>query len=168
MRIDISSLGYLLSLVLAAAPLQAMDSAASQDHLALPLFHSQVVTLPQPASRVSVANPEIADIVMLGPKEFYVLAKDIGRTNILIWEKGSSARDAMTVEVTHDLPALRRKLYELIPEQKIEAHSAQDSIVLTGTVPSAAAMSAALRSRIARPIRFCGALRKASRSRGRR
>jgi pilus assembly protein CpaC len=158
MRIDISSLGYLLSLVLAAAPLQAMDSAASQDHLALPLFHSQVVTLPQPASRVSVANPEIADIVMLGPKEFYVLAKDIGRTNILIWEKGSSARDAMTVEVTHDLPALRRKLYELIPEQKIEAHSAQDSIVLTGTVPSAAAMSAALR--IAEGFLAPGALRK--------
>lgn len=158
MRIDISSLGYLLSLVLAAAPLQAMDSAASQDHLALPLFHSQVVTLPQPASRVSVANPEIADIVMLGPKEFYVLAKDIGRTNILIWEKGSSARDAMTVEVTHDLPALRRKLYELIPEQKIEAHSAQDSIVLTGTVPSAAAMSAALR--VAEGFLAPGALRK--------
>ena len=158
MRIDISSLGYLLSLVMAAAPLQAMDSAASQDHLALPLFHSQVVTLPQPASRVSVANPEIADIVMLGPKEFYVLAKDIGRTNILIWEKGSSARDAMTVEVTHDLPALRRKLYELIPEQKIEAHSAQDSIVLTGTVPSAAAMSAALR--IAEGFLAPGALRK--------
>ena len=158
MRIDISSLGYLLSLVLAAAPLQAMDSAASQDHLALPLFHSQVVTMPQPASRVSVANHEIADIVMLGPKEFYVLAKDIGRTNILIWEKGSSARDAMTVEVTHDLPALRRKLYELIPEQKIEAHSAQDSIVLTGTVPSAAAMSAALR--IAEGFLAPGALRK--------
>ena len=143
---------------MAAAPLQAMDSAASQDHLALPLFHSQVVTLPQPASRVSVANPEIADIVMLGPKEFYVLAKDIGRTNILIWEKGSSARDAMTVEVTHDLPALRRKLYELIPEQKIEAHSAQDSIVLTGTVPSAAAMSAALR--VAEGFLAPGALRK--------
>lgn len=158
MRIDISGLGFLLSLVLAAAPLQAAEPVAPSESLALPLFHSQVVTLERPASRVSVANPEIADIVMLGPKEFYVLAKDIGRTNILVWEKGSSVRDTWTVEVTHDLPALRRKLFELIPEQKIAVHSAQDSIVLTGTVPSASAMSAALR--IAEGFLAPGALRK--------
>ncbi len=158
MRIDISSLAFLLGCLMATTPLQAADPLAGRDHLSLPLFHSQVITLDTPAARVSVANPEIADIVMLGNKEFYVLAKDIGRTNILIWEKGSSARDALTVEVTHDLPALRRKLHELIPEQKIEVHSAQDSIVLTGTVPSATAMAAALR--IAEGFLAPGALRK--------
>lgn len=158
MRIDISSLGYLLSLTLATLPAQAADVLADREALALPLFHSQVVTLERAAARVSVANPEIADIVMLGPKEFYVLAKDIGRTNILVWEKGSAARDAWTVEVTHDLPGLRRKLFDLIPEQKIAVHSAQDSIVLTGTVPSASAMSAALR--IAEGYLAPGALRK--------
>jgi pilus assembly protein CpaC len=158
MRIDISSLAFLVSCLLVTTPLQATDPLAGRDHLSLPLFHSQVITLDTPASRVSVGNPEIADIVMLGNKEFYVLAKDIGRTNILVWEKGSTARDAMVVEVTHDLPALRRKLHDLIPEQKIEVHSAQDSIVLTGTVPSAAAMAAALR--IAEGFLAPGALRK--------
>ena len=113
--------------------------------IAVPLFQSRVITLDRPAARVSVANPDLADIVVISPTEFYLLAKDIGVTNLLVWERGSKARSAVQVEITHDLEGLKSKLHLLVPGADIEARSAQRSIVLTGAVPSATAMNAAVR-----------------------
>ena len=111
----------------------------------LPLFQSRIITLNAPAARVSVANPDVADIVVISPTEFYILAKDIGATNLLVWERDSKIRSTRQVEITHDLEGLKAKLYELIPGNTVEVRSAQRSIVLSGTVPSAIAMSAAVR-----------------------
>lgn len=138
---------------LTAAPTESSAAASSSLRvpspeatagIALPLFQSRVITLEKPAARVSVANPDLADIVVLSPTEFYVLAKDIGVTDLLIWERGTNARTSVLVEVTHDLQGLKTMLHLLVPNATIEARSAQRSIVLTGQVPSAAAMSAAV------------------------
>ena len=37
----------------------------------LPLFQSRIITLNAPAARVSVANPDVADIVVISPTEFH-------------------------------------------------------------------------------------------------
>ena len=136
-----------LSIALARA--DAADSTASFDIptevIRLPLFQSRVISLPAPASRVSVANPDLVDVVVISPTEFYLLAKDIGVTNLLIWERDSKLRSTRQIEVTHDLEGLKAKLYTLIPDNAIEVRSAQRSIVLSGTVPSATAMNAAIR-----------------------
>jgi len=141
----------------AAPPIAAVPSAAVAPHalripspeasagITVPLFQSRVVTLDRPAARVSVANPDLADIVVISPTEFYLLAKDIGVTNLLVWERGSTVRTAVQVEVTHDLENLKAKLHVLVPGARIEARSAQRSIVLSGQVPSATAMNAAVR-----------------------
>lgn len=141
----------------AAPPVAAVPSAAAAPHalripspeasagITVPLFQSRVVTLDRPAARVSVANPDLADIVVISPTEFYLLAKDIGVTNLLVWERGSTVRTAVQVEVTHDLENLKAKLHVLVPGARIEARSAQRSIVLSGQVPSATAMNAAVR-----------------------
>lgn len=140
-----------------SAPVAAASSAAAAPHalripspeasagITVPLFQSRVVTLDRPAARVSVANPDLADIVVISPTEFYLLAKDIGVTNLLVWERGSTVRTAVQVEVTHDLENLKAKLHVLVPGARIEARSAQRSIVLSGQVPSATAMNAAVR-----------------------
>jgi len=136
-------------LSIAVVQVDAADSTSSFDIpteiIRLPLFQSRVITLPVPASRVSVANPDLVDVVVISPTEFYLLAKDIGATNLLIWERDSKLRSTRQIEVTHDLEGLKAKLYALIPDNAIEVRSAQRSIVLSGTVQSATAMNAAIR-----------------------
>jgi pilus assembly protein CpaC len=46
--------------------------------------------------------------------------------------------------VTQDISGLKAKLFELLPGQTIEVRSANDSVVLSGTVPSAAAAGRAV------------------------
>jgi Flp pilus assembly secretin CpaC len=109
------------------------------------LSQSQVVRLDAPASRVSVANPDVADIVVIGPSEFYVLAKDVGITNVLIWDRNNTIMSTVDVQVTHDLEGLKAKLAAVLPGNRIQVRSAQRSIVLSGPVPDAASADAALR-----------------------
>lgn len=138
------------SMLIFAMLMLAFSATRSQaepagEKMALTVFQSRTLTLPRPAKRVSVADPSVADLVVLTPTEYYVLGKDIGVTNVVIWDRETGARSTLEVEVTHDLEGLRSRLFRLIPNQSIEVSSAQRSIVLSGTVPSATAMSTALR-----------------------
>ena len=136
----------------ADAPVNAAGSRAprvgtpgSELRLNVPLFQSQVVTLADPASRVSIANPAVADLVAISPTQFYVLAKDIGMTNVLIWDLNNVVISTVTVEVTHDLAGLKSRLAALLPGNRIEVASSQRSIVLSGMVADAASADAATR-----------------------
>ena len=131
---------FCLSLVFIRAEADSTDKK-----IAITVAQSRTFTLDRPAKRMSVANPEVADVVVLGPTEYYVLGKDIGVTNIIVWDRETGARSSIEVEVTHDLEGLKSRLFRLIPNQSIEVTSAQRSIVLAGSVPSATAMTTAIR-----------------------
>jgi pilus assembly protein CpaC len=112
--------------------------------LIVPLYKSRVLTGNTPIARVSVGSPDIADILILRDRELYVLGKDLGTTNVLLWNNTDQLVGSVAVEVTHDLDGLKRKLFELFPNEQIDVHAAQRSIVLSGSVSSLASMDAAL------------------------
>ncbi|NKB99028.1 MAG: hypothetical protein GKR90_11135 [Pseudomonadales bacterium] len=112
--------------------------------LVVPLFHSKAVGLDRPASRVSVGNPDIADILILRASQLYVIGKDLGTTNVMLWDKNDDLVGKFDIQITHNLEDLKQKLHTLLPEEEIEVFSAQRAIVLRGTVTSVAVMDAAL------------------------
>src|SRR5882757_956063 len=83
--------------------------------LYVPLFKSRIVSVPGGAHRVSVGGPDIADIVVISPTQIYVLGKDIGTTNVLLWDSNNRLIGTIGVEVQHDLEDLKRKLSEILP-----------------------------------------------------
>jgi len=113
--------------------------------LYVPLFKSRIVNVPGGAQRISVGSPDIADIVVISPTQLYVLGKDIGTTNVLLWNSGNHLIGTISVEVQHDLEDLKRKLAEILPGQAIEVRSTQRSIVLSGHVSDVEKMNAAVR-----------------------
>jgi pilus assembly protein CpaC len=94
--------------------------------------------------RISVGSPDIADILILRSTQLYVLGKDIGTTNVLLWDSSDNLIGTVNVEVTHDLESLKAKLHVILPDQSILVYSSQRNIVLAGTVSSLTAMDAAL------------------------
>jgi len=111
----------------------------------VPLYKSRVVALDAPAKRISVGNPEIADILILRSTQLYVLGKDLGTTNVLLWDSSDRLIGTVSVEVTHDLQALKAKLHSLMPNEDISVYSAQRNIVLSGRVSNVGNMNAAIR-----------------------
>jgi pilus assembly protein CpaC len=95
---------------------------------------SALLRLPAPIARLSVGNPDVADVALINPAQIYVLGKTIGTTNVIIWTRDSRT-SVIDVTVTIDAPALQRKLEELMPgESRVKVSAAGDSLVLSGMV----------------------------------
>lgn len=95
---------------------------------------SMLIRLPAPVARMSVGNPVVADVNLLNPTELYLLGKEIGSTNLIVWYKGGGTT-VTDINVTIDTANLESQLRQLMPNEKdIRVSSAADSIVLQGTV----------------------------------
>ena len=117
----------------------------SSINMSIPLFKSRVVVADQATGRVAVGNPDVADIVVISPTQLYVLAKDIGTTNVLFWGRDNSLIGSINLEVVHDLDGLKAKYHQLMPTEPIEVYSAQRSIILKGRASNVSQMNAAVR-----------------------
>ncbi len=114
------------------------------ESMVVPLYKSGVMRLEEPAARISVGNPDVADILILRDTQLYVLGKDLGTTNVILWGRNDQLIGTVSVEVTHDLEALKGKLYDLMPDEEIRVHSSQRNIILSGQVSNVTIMQAAL------------------------
>jgi len=139
--------GIILAL-LGAAPAQAVDlldrvkNQEINQVLRLKVGRSKVLRTPFALTRISVADPDIADLILISEREIYINALAPGATNISMW--GKSRFTSATVTVEADLTLLKEKLHQILPKEKIGAEAAGDSIVLTGEVSGPVAQSTAL------------------------
>src|SRR5574340_1539063 len=102
--------------------------------ITLVIGKSTILRLPSPAARISVGNPVVADINLINPREAYLLGKEIGSTNLIIWTRDGVAT-VIDITVNVDTANLESQLHQLMPgEQNIRVSTAADSIVLQGTV----------------------------------
>jgi pilus assembly protein CpaC len=81
------------------------------------------------------------DVLLLSPTEVYLLGKGIGSTNVVLVDKAGLCT-AFDVVVNMDTGALQTVLGQLLPDEKgVRIASAFDSIVLTGSVSDAGAVT---------------------------
>lgn len=137
-----------LALLLAAtagtalsAPAQAQSLHAGT--LEVPLNKSQVVSTDRTIARAMVASAEIAEVVPITERQVYVLGKKMGTTSLTLYDRAGRVISIIDVAVGPDVIALGDQLRQLIPNDRIEAHISNDSVVLTGTVNSAGSASRA-------------------------
>jgi pilus assembly protein CpaC len=111
--------------------------AAIGPNLELKLGKATLLRLPEPIERISVGNPMIADVTVISPREVYVLGKDLGTTNVIIWAKAGQTA-IVDVKVSADPALLEAELRDMLPsETDIKVKTTADSLVLTGTVADA-------------------------------
>ncbi len=123
------------------------SASPTQDRkvIQVPINKSRIVDLRSPVTRVSVANPAIADILVVNPEQIYVVGKELGTTNMTLWDEDDRVKDMMGLEVTHDIQTLKEKMFRYLPGENVRVESSQGAIALSGEVSSATRMDAALR-----------------------
>ncbi len=135
--------GWLLALVLVlsvvgegsafgADLLERVKNQEITQVLRLRVGHSKVLRSAFAITRISVADPEIADIILISEKEVYVNGLAPGVTNLSLW--GKSRFTTATVTVEADVSLLKEKLHQILPKEKIGVEVAGDSVVLSGEV----------------------------------
>ena len=105
--------------------------------LDLSIGKSSLMRMPSAIQRISVGNPQIVDISLINPLQLYMLGKNYGSTNLMIWRK-DGATMVVDVNVNIDAERMEKKLRMLMPDETgIKVHPAADSVILTGVVSSA-------------------------------
>ncbi|EKE02830.1 MAG: hypothetical protein ACD_20C00328G0023 [uncultured bacterium] len=80
---------------------------------------SQLIRFDEPVKRLSIADPKLADVVMLSKKELLLNGKSNGETSLIIWgEKGDPVFFDLTVK--NDTTALLEALKDIAPEEEID------------------------------------------------
>ena len=139
-----------LSLVIFTVP--GVQAAANNSALAsietknikISAGKSIVLRSDSPIKRVSIANPDIADFILLSPQEIYITAKAIGMTNLTLWQNGGVTA-IYDLVVGSDISDLKQQLHEILPEEKeLRVMATNDSITLAGKVSNAANLSQVL------------------------
>ncbi len=126
-----------------AAALALMAQTPSLHELSLMTGRGELLQFKDDVNRVVVAEPKIADAVVVSPREVMVNAKGTGHTTIVVWESNASpARYEVTVsadnsELEGTRKALAGELHRATPASKIDFNWNGETIVLTGTAASA-------------------------------
>ena len=105
---------------------------------------SLVIDTSVAVKRVSLAAPDIAETVVISPRQVYLTGKAVGTTNLTLWGADDRVFTIFDVTVSPDISQLKEKLQEILPGENIRVNATHDSIALSGEVSSTANLSQAL------------------------
>jgi pilus assembly protein CpaC len=143
-------------LLLAALAAAAQTASISSKDLTLLTGRGELLQFNADVIRVAVAEPKVADAIVVSPREVMVNAKTPGYTTVVIWEQ-NAAPVRFNIRVTPDLTdfdAVQRKVKDSLPGAAIEVTGNTETIVLTGDAKDAeeSARAAALASTHAKKV----------------
>ncbi|MDQ2064890.1 type II and III secretion system protein family protein [Xinfangfangia sp. CPCC 101601] len=127
-----------------AAEVLRVATGQASSALNVPMNRAVVVESDVPFAELSIANPGIADISTLSDRSIYVLGKAPGRTTLTLLSADGKLISNVDVHVTPDIAEFKERLQQILPGEKIEVRTANDGIVLSGTVSSTAKLDRAL------------------------
>ena len=88
-----------------------------------------------PIRRVSMAKPEIADVLVISPKQILIVGKVQGTTSLVYWDE-HEAPTTVEVIVEINVDRVRENLQKIAPGETFELTASGGALILSGTVSS--------------------------------
>lgn len=114
--------------------MKTLSIKSTKEQIFLDQGKAIVIRIPEPVVRAAVANPDIADIVVLNSDEIMINARSQGATNLIIWyDTGVFNNYDLLVGVDHS--KLEETINHIIDGSgNVRVFDSNDSIVLKGNV----------------------------------
>lgn len=133
-----------LSLLMAAPAVVApLGAAQAQTMVSEPVMRRTVhvprdkslsFRLPQAASKIVIAQPEIAKVTATSNSSFYVQGIDFGSTNMLVYGPGGRLQEVIDVRVGFDGEGLQQDLAAAFPNEPLAVRNLGEVLMLGGEV----------------------------------
>lgn len=146
LKAALCGLSVLLGMVPAATMAETIRvvTGASSDPVNVPMNRAVVLETDVPFAEIAIANPGIADVSTLTNSTIYVIGKEPSRTTLTILGADGTLISNVEIRVTPDISEFKERLEQILPGEDIEVRTANDGIVLSGTVSSIARLDRAL------------------------
>ncbi|MDP3175272.1 MAG: type II and III secretion system protein family protein [Phenylobacterium sp.] len=115
-----------------------LAGAGAAQSLSLPKGKSAIVELPTDARDVLVTNPTVADAVLRTPRRIYVMGIAAGQTDAVFFDAAGRRILSLDIRVDQDTSATAQTINRLLPGSAVRVDAMNDSIILSGQVPSLA------------------------------
>jgi pilus assembly protein CpaC len=120
----------------APGPGGAIVNAGAQDGVVKLMANRSVVLKTRvPFKNVSISQPDIADVSLIGPQDILLTARKPGNTQLIVWDDQDRSQ-VVEVSVEVDLHALQAQVTRMFPDSRIEVTSLNGTIALRGRVPN--------------------------------
>jgi len=132
----VTALSLFLTLAMAVILIPGTAKASKAVDYEVYVGKSAVITLPAAIGRVSITDPNIADVVVISPTEVQINGKTLGSTSLIIWDKAGK-KTFFDINVSVDITSLKDKIAELAPGDDINMQMLNNqTLVVTGNVSS--------------------------------
>ena len=129
---------------MAMPSLQCDSDTIAPGKISLPVGKSTLLRLPETVTSRTLGNPAVVQAMLVAPDYLYLLGIEVGATNMILQGKSGKC-SAIDVTVGIDPSGLQGIFKELMPEEKdLRVSAAADSLVLSGTVADAVAVTRAV------------------------
>lgn len=135
---------------IATTPTMPMPSAQNNGdagdvrHINLGSGKSVIVDLPRDAAEIFIADPKIISAVVRSARRLYIIANTGGQTSVFALDQQGNRIATLDVVVGRDVAELSEIIKTAVPTSHIVPKTVNDTIILTGTVESAAEAQMAL------------------------
>jgi pilus assembly protein CpaC len=99
--------------------------------------------LPGPASKIVIAQPEIAKVSATTDQSFYVQGMEFGSTNMLVYGKGGALVEVIDIRVGYDAEGLQQDLAAAFPNEPIKVRNLGETLMLAGEVSNSGVQAGA-------------------------
>jgi len=117
-------------LLLVSGSMLGAQQPAALSQISITAGRSTIVTTEFDITRIAVTNPEVADAVVVRPREILVDGKGSGTISLIVW--GATERVQYDVVVAQPVSALEQQLHQLFPGEEVQVTTNADGIVLSG------------------------------------
>jgi pilus assembly protein CpaC len=94
---------------------------------------SALLQTTDPAQRLSIADPAVADATAVSPREILVTGKTVGTTTLLLWDRNERV-SMFSIVVAPDIGALQREIASLFPGTPVTLSASGSAIIISGSV----------------------------------
>jgi pilus assembly protein CpaC len=120
----------ILFLFIVASPGKTLAAEATAK-MTIAAGQSRTVTL-YGLQRAAIANPDVADVVVVSSSELILVGKQTGSTTLIVWS--GSGRQNYLVEVSAADPAIANEIKRILGYPDIRVAKVNKTVILEGTV----------------------------------
>jgi pilus assembly protein CpaC len=107
---------------------------------------SSVIQFDQALARVSLAQPGVAEAIIISPTQVLVNGRAIGTSSFVAWSTEDPERPvALTLRVVADIEPILAQIPALFPNEKIKVEQVDGRVILSGEISSPPVGEAVLR-----------------------
>ncbi len=114
---------------------ETRHESSADERIILTIGRSVVLDRTEDIRRVAIADDQVADAIVVSPRELLISGRSAGITSLILWSR-SGSRQFFTISVSPNIEQLVEHIRETFPGEPVRVRATKGVITLSGKASS--------------------------------